>query len=159
MYYYTAYVWTSKGLNASLQGKMKYDLKRRVYVGRTLDPHRRSRAWSKERSHGLGRCLIYLKSRGYIENVHFAAVCNVWFCITGSKNTPQWVWNAPETAFKLLVARRQKSLHDQKIELSDRRGRLTSGVLSYLVETGATSASELTLSAHKVLERAFDSTS
>lgn len=43
-------------------------------------------------------------------------MCRVWFCLVGSKNTPDMMWDAPETAFKMMVARTPNKLHSQALE-------------------------------------------
>ena len=51
-------------------------------------------------------------------------MCRVWFCLVGAKNTPETVWNAPEAAFKMMVARTPNKLHSQVIEYSETRRKL-----------------------------------
>ena len=48
-------------------------------------------------------------------------MCRVWFCLVGAKNTPECVWDAPEAAFKMMVARTPNNLHSQVIEFSETR--------------------------------------
>lgn len=45
-------------------------------------------------------------------------MCRVWFCLIGAKNTPEGVWDAPEVAFKMMVARTPNKLHSQLMEYS-----------------------------------------
>ena len=48
-------------------------------------------------------------------------MCRIWFCLVGTKNTPESVWDAPEAAFKIMVARTPNKLHSQIVEFSKTR--------------------------------------
>ena len=43
-------------------------------------------------------------------------MCRTWFCLIGAKNLTKATWDAPETAFKMLVARTPNKLHVQAVE-------------------------------------------
>ena len=45
-------------------------------------------------------------------------MCRVWVCLVGDKNTPEPIWDAPEVAFKMMVARTPNKLHSQLMEYS-----------------------------------------
>lgn len=88
----------------------------RVYVGRTMDPHRRAMNWKMEMTNSLGRTLRRLANLGYICYKDYIPMCRVWFCLIGPKNTHETTWDAPETAFKMMVARSPNKLHIQAFE-------------------------------------------
>jgi hypothetical protein len=43
-------------------------------------------------------------------------MCRVWFYLVGAKNTTGSTWDAPETAFKIMVASTPNKLHSQAVE-------------------------------------------
>ena len=43
----------------------------------------------------------------------YIPMCRVWFYLVGAKNTPETVWDAPESAFTMMVARTPDQLHWQ----------------------------------------------
>ena len=121
MYYYTAFVRlqpeTATRLACEAPIILSY-IRDRVYVGRTTDPHRRAMNWRKEGTNSLGRTLRRLENLGYICYKDYIPMCRVWFCLIGSKNTPEGIWNAPGVAFKMMVARTPNKLHSQLMEYS-----------------------------------------
>jgi hypothetical protein len=124
MYYYTALV----KLRPEAATRLAYEAptllayaRDRVYVGRTTDPHRRAMGWKMEGTNSLGRTLRRLDNLDYICYKDYIPMCRVWFCLVGAKNTPESVWDAPEAAFKMMVARTPNKLHSQVIEYSKNR--------------------------------------
>jgi hypothetical protein len=119
MYYYTAVVRLQpealKRLTSEAPTLLGY-IRDRVYMGRTIDPHRRSTSWKSEDSHSLGKSLHRLANLGYVCYKDYIPMCRVWFCLVGAKNTTKNTWDAPETAFKMMVARTPNKLHSQSIE-------------------------------------------
>ena len=127
MYYYTALVKLQPEAVTRLAREAPTLLayaRDRVYVGRTTDPHRRAMEWKMEGTNSLGRTLYRLDNLGYICYRDYIPMCRVWFCLVGAKNTPESVWNAPEAAFKMMVARTPNKLHSQVIEYSETRRKL-----------------------------------
>jgi len=127
MYYYTALVKLQPEAVTRLAREAPTLLayaRDRVYVGRTTDPHRRAMEWKAEETNSLGRTLYRLDNLGYICYRDYIPMCRVWFCLVGAKNTPETVWNAPEAAFKMMVARTPNKLHSQVIEYSETRRKL-----------------------------------
>ena len=108
MYYYTAVVRLQpealKRLTLEAPTLLGY-IRDRVYVGRTIDPHRRATNWKSEDSHSLGRSLRRLDNLGYVCYKDYIPMCRVWFCLVGPKKTMKITWDAPEMAFKMMVAR------------------------------------------------------
>jgi hypothetical protein len=124
MYYYTALV----KLQPEAVTRLAYEAptllayaRDRVYVGRTTDPHRRAMGWKMEGTNSLGRTLRRLDNLDYVCYKDYIPMCRVWFCLVGAKNTPESVWDAPEAAFKMLVARTPNKLHSQIVEFSKTR--------------------------------------
>lgn len=153
MYYYSACVYIPPCLARCLPHEARAD-RRRTYLGRTRVPHDRSKAWSREFSHGLGAFLRRLEAAGLVRNRHYVPLCRVWFCITGSKNTPQATWNKPEAAFKLLAARRPGTLFRQNLEAAGLSAENTDA-LQDLMRRGRLDAARLTEMAYGLLEDAF----
>jgi hypothetical protein len=88
----------------------------RVYVGRTTDPHRRALNWKADGTNSLGRTLRRLFNLGYVCYKDYIPMCRVWFCLVGPKNTQETTWDAPESAFKMMVMRTPNKLHSQAAE-------------------------------------------
>ncbi len=124
MYYYTALVKigpeAATRLACEVPTLLSY-VRDRVYVGRTTDPHRRAMGWKMEGTNSLGRTLRRLDNLGYVCYKDYIPMCRVWFCLVGAKNTPGSVWDAPEAAFKMMVARTPNKLHSQVVEYSKDR--------------------------------------
>ena len=49
-------------------------------------------------------------------------MCRVWFCLIGPKNTREATWDAPESAFKMMVARDPNKPHTQSTEYTKNKG-------------------------------------
>jgi hypothetical protein len=108
MYYYTAFV----RLQPETVNRLAYEaltllahVRDRVYVGRTTDPHRRAIDWGVGETNSLGRKLRRMDNLGYVYYKDYIPMYRVWFCLVGDKNTPESNWDAPESAFKMIVSR------------------------------------------------------
>jgi hypothetical protein len=158
MYYYTALVRlrpeTANRLAYKAPTLLAY-VRDRVYVGRTTDPHRRAMNWRMDGTNSLGRTLRYMDKLGYVCYRDYIPMCRVWFCLVGAKNTPETTWDAPESAFKMMVARTPDKLHSQANEYSSKLTRSvryhTSVILSK--RTGA----DLEVEADAILAKLFKS--
>ena len=157
MYYYTAVVRllpeALKRLTSEAPTLLGY-IRDRVYVGRTIDPHRRATSWKSEDSHSLGRSLRLLAKLGYVCYKDYIPMCRVWFCLVGAKNTMDKIWDAPEMAFKMMVARTPNKLHSQSVEYCRKfkgfNGHRMSSVLSMH------SNAKLEAEANRLLANVFD---
>ena len=87
-----------------------------IYMGRTIDPHCRASSWKSECANYLGSTLRQLANLGYVCYKDYIPMCRVWFCLVGANNTPKSTWDAPEAAFKMMVARAPNKLHSQSVE-------------------------------------------
>ena len=156
MYYYTALVRlqpeTVKRLAYEAPMLLAY-VRERVYVGRTTDPHRRAMSWGMDETNSLGRTLRRMDSLGYICYKDYIPMCRVWFCLVGAKNTPETIWDAPESAFKIMVARTPNKLHSQANEHLSKRMRSVSYETSAILSKR--NGTDLEMEADTILAKTF----
>ena len=81
-------------------------------------------------------------------------MCRVWFCLVGPKNTSEATWDAPEAAFKMMVARSPNKCHSQFYEYS--RGRKDCIFYHTSLSMSMRTSDDLEDAANKILAKIFN---